>query len=321
MSITIIKAGVLDTIQDGGRNGYRCLGIGAGGAMDVFSASLAHALLGNSPGVVIEMHFPAATIMFNAQAIIVITGANFLPVANGVPVCLNQPLAVDQGTKLSFKKPVNGARCYLAIQNGLQLTAWLQSFSTNLFAGAGGLGGRKLRDGDVLAFKEKLHLKNLKGQPFKKLPWFVSTIPNAAPSVCVLKGADWPQLTTKSKQAFTEEFTLSPSADRMGYRLQGPCLQIDSDEKVSSAVNFGTVQLLPSGDLIILMADHQTTGGYPIIANIISAHLGIVAQLQPGNKLRFKMVDIEQAETQLWHQYIYLKQVKQAACLQIDKWI
>ena len=154
MSLKIIKTGLFDTIQDMGRYGYQHLGINPGGCMDRYAAALANALLGkelNSP--VIEMHFPAATILFEADTLICIAGADMIPTINEQEIPLHQPLKIFAKDLLSFRGLRNGARCYLAILHDLRLESWLGSFSTNSRAEAGGFNGRSLKKEDVIELK------------------------------------------------------------------------------------------------------------------------------------------------------------------------
>ncbi len=323
MSLTIIKAGLLDTIQDEGRFGFQSSGINPGGAMDVFSARLANCLLGkpmNAP--VIEMHFPAPVILFNEAALVCITGADFTAVIGDTAVQINRPLLINKGVVLQFKKAMCGARCYLSVFNNFTLTAWLNSYSTNSKA-AGGLHGGPLKSGDIIPFEEAgaLHAY-LHEKSFKLLPWFAKPEePAIANRIEVIKGNEWDWLDETSRQIFLESsFTISKVADRMGYRLSGNQMYMKEQKQlVSSSVTFGTLQLLPSGQLVLLMADHQTTGGYPRIAHVISAHLPLLAQSKWGEHFSFAVTDVERAEQKLLHQYNYLKLVQHAAGFKIQK--
>src|SRR5690606_9715790 len=145
MNLKIIQAGILDSVQDSGRFGYRHLGINTGGCMDQQAASIANTLVGNDLNeAVIEMHFPAADFLFEEPALIAVAGADFSTTINGksVPIC--HPVLVDANTMLQFKKSIKGARAYLAIRGGIKVSPWLNSYSTNLQAGAGGFKGRRL---------------------------------------------------------------------------------------------------------------------------------------------------------------------------------
>lgn len=322
MSLTIIKSGILDTIQDTGRYGYQSSGINPGGAMDRFSACLSNCLLGremNAP--VIEMHFPAATVQFGRATIICITGADFSPAVDKKQVPLNQPLVVNKDAILQFKKVRSGTRCYLSILQNLNLKKWLGSYSTNLKAEAGGFEGRALKKGDVIGFEDHNTLYDyLAGKNFRVLPWKAAPFEETATAcIEVIAGKEWDLLTKESQQIFiNSSFTISNTADRMGYRLQGNELKLKKQKQlVSSGVSFGTIQLLPNGQLIGLMADHQTTGGYPRIANVISAHLPAFAQMQPTQSFTFRMTETSIAEQKLLRQHKYLKSVQYASSFKI----
>jgi antagonist of KipI len=323
MSLKITKAGLLDTVQDIGRYGYQHLGINPGGAMDRFSASLANALLGKDLAApVIELHFPASTFLFTQPSIICLTGADFTPTINGTLVPLNRPLFVNEETALSFTRPINGARCYLSLLNELLLQKWLGSYSTNLKASAGGYKGRQLQKGDELNFAS-LEKSFITSDAFTPLPWHFNEAPSASNDIGFIPGHEWNWLDTKSQTAFlNDRFAITPAADRMGYRLQGNTLTQNGNEQlVSPAVSFGTVQLLPSGQLIVLMADHQTTGGYPRVAHIISAHLSTLAQKKPGEEIKFEMTGVGLAEEKYAAQQEHLKRLQNTCNLKIQNWI
>ncbi len=324
MSLTIIKAGILDSIQDEGRFGFQASGINPGGAMDVFSARLANCLLGKPMNAaVIEIHFAAPVVSFNEVAIICITGANFTPEIGDREIQINQPVIVNKNAVLQFKKVKQGARCYLAVLNNFTLAPWLNSYSTNLKAAAGGLHGGQLESGDIIPFEKIDALNNyLKEETSIVLPWKAYpedlTVPN---KLEVIKGSEWDWLDENSQQTFLNTpFKITKVADRMGYRLSGKGLHLKEQKQlVSSAVSFGTLQLLPSGQLILLMADHQTTGGYPRVANVISAHLPLLAQSRTNDAISFAITDIQTAEQKLLQQFNYLQQVQYAAGFKIEK--
>ncbi|HVK97444.1 MAG TPA: biotin-dependent carboxyltransferase family protein [Flavisolibacter sp.] len=324
MSLTIIKAGILDSIQDTGRFGYRHLGINPSGASDVFSCQLANALLGknlNSP--VIEMHFPAAQLQFNKATVLCITGADFAPCINDIPVPINQPFIVPASAVLIFKKPVSGSCCYVSTLPNMDLKKWLNSYSTNLKAAAGGWNGRKLKKGDEVAFSASVDKYEIKTGVVRSLPWYSSLEKNISSDIMVIKGSEWCWLPNEMKQKFLyTSFSISNLSDRMGYRLYGERLEVETGEHlVSTAVSFGTIQLLPNGQLIVLMADHQTTGGYPRIAHVISAHLPYLAQKNPGDTIRFPLAEIETAERKLLQQINYLQQIQKTCKLKIQKYL
>ena len=304
MSLTIIKAGILDTIQDRGRTGFASWGINPGGAMDRYASEVSNILAGNESHLaLIEIHFPAPQILFQQTALIAITGADFTPLLNDQPVSLWQPLLVRRNTILQFSQWKQGARCYLAIHGGLSVKKWLNSYSTNTKALAGGWQGRRLEKGDEIKFGEsKIYYAGLlkQGKDLQPLGWkaCIRKIYDRPNEISFITGHEWTMVDKISKQSMlNESFAIQSLSDRMGYHLKGtPLALTEHKELLSSGVSFGTMQLLPNGQIIILMADHQTTGGYPRIGHVISAHLPKLAQLRPGDEVRFKLTDVQTAE-------------------------
>lgn len=286
---------------------------------------LANALLGkelNAP--TLEIHFPASQILFEKQTIICISGGDFFPTINGEPVPLHHPIAVNKKSILKFEKLQTGARCYLALLNEMRLEKWMNSYSTNLKAGAGGILGRSLLKNDVILFENGLNISNLLHERgFIVLPWKASDIVDTRSEIEFIIGSEWHWLINDAQELFQEQwFQITNEADRMGFQLAGQVLRTKhNDQLVSSAVCFGTVQLLPNGQLIILMADHQTAGGYPRIAHVISAHLPVLAQKKPNDVVRFKMTSLEEAEKKLLNQKKYLQQLQIACKFRMEEFL
>lgn len=297
MSILVEKNGVLGTVQDTGRNGYRRFGINPNGAMDRAAARLINILLGNDDdAAVLEMHFPAPVLRFAAPAVIALGGANFGAKIDGVPVENWRPIFVGKNRTLKFNRKISGNRFYLSVKGGFEIEEWLGSASTNLAAKIGGIKGKSLEKGDRLIFNLRSRIEP------QKFPYQISKnlIPrySSFPTARLVAGAEFEKLTALSEQNFFKcNFTVSRNSDRMGFRLTGePLYLLGKTELVSSAVDFGTVQLLPDGQLIVLMADHQTSGGYPRLAHVVAADLPVLAQLGAGDKIGFEMISTEAAE-------------------------
>ncbi|MEO5683307.1 MAG: biotin-dependent carboxyltransferase family protein [Chitinophagaceae bacterium] len=318
MSISIIKPGLLDTMQDLGRYGYGSLGINCGGAMDRYAAQVANMLVGNQVHeAVMEIHFPGPQLLFEQNALISITGANFSPSLNDELLPLWQPLLIRKNTILHFPKLDWGARCYIAIHGGFCVNEWLNSYSTNLKAAAGGYRGRKLEKGDELVSKEStIYFPALMkaGKDAHRLNWRadISAAYQLPNEIHFIAGHEKHSLTPASAKDFLQNnFTIHPFSDRMGYRLKGPELYFkQATELVSTGVSFGTIQLLPDGEIIILMADHQTTGGYPRLGHVISAHLPKLAQLRPSDCIQFIETNTAKAES------LFFEQQQELAILQ-----
>lgn len=288
--ITFLKSGILTTIQDLGRNGYRASGINPNGVMDTYAFRKLNILLGNkeTEGMV-EFHFPSPEILFEQDAIIAIGGADFQPELNGESIENDKLHFVKLGSILRFKRKNRGERGYLGIRGGVDAEQWLDSVSTNLLAK---IGGKRIEKGDKLSFKHpQTHLPIFN----KKIKTFVE---NENSEIKILVGNEFGFLTDESKQKVeNQRFMITPNSNRMGNRLESEPLELTQKiELLSSAVDFGTIQLLPNGQLIILMADHQTTGGYPRVGHVISTELPKLAQMGVGKHFRLKIISIEEAE-------------------------
>jgi antagonist of KipI len=325
MSLRIIRNGLLDTIQDAGRYGYQHLGINPGGAMDRIAMRIANALVGNNiEEAVIEMHFPAAEIVFEKAILMALGGADFSATVNEKEISLLQPVLVGAGAVLRFAKKKTGARVYLAVQGGFVADEWLHSYSTHLNVKAGGFEGRALHKNDTLLFKNEPDYSVVFTQhQFETLPWKakVSDL-YCNNSFRFIPGEEYDLLDAISKQKIMHQsFTISRESNRMGNRVQADALQLQSPkEMISTAVTLGTIQLLPDGQLIILMADHQTTGGYPRLGHIISADIPSLAQLFAGEKFFLQPADIQTAEALLAEQEMNLQQLQNACNFRLQEY-
>lgn len=319
MSIRVIKAGMLDSFQDGGRYGYQHWGINPGGAMDLVALQVANMLVGNAPmETALEMHFPAAELLFEHAALIAVSGADFSAVANDVSIALNKPFVVAAGTIVRFLRREKGARVYLAVAGGFQLARWLGSSGTNLKVHAGGMG-RRLQKDDRILISETDQLTETQSGP---LSWQAS-VGDLYPAGLTrfIAGAEYDWLGAGKDLLGHEAFRLEAGSDRMGYRLRGRPITADAaTEMISTAVTKGTMQLLPDGQLIVLMADHQTTGGYPRAGHVITADQPSLAQLGPGESIRFSCVSIETALSALNAQQRNLQQLQNACTFRLKQY-
>lgn len=313
----------MTTLQDTGRQGFRDIGIATGGAMDVFAMKVSNFLLGNDENAaVIEINFPAPEILFQQNALISLTGADLSAAVSTTAVPLWRPFLIEKDSVLKFKQPVYGSKTYLAVQGGWQSEKWLGSHSTHLKVSAGGHEGRALQKNDVILFKEN----NFSPSGDKILNWHVSEheldkIYLPSNTIRCIQGVEWNLLNKTSQQNFEKnDFNITNQSDRMGYRLNGISLSLlHPTEIVSSAVDAGTIQLLPDGNLIVLMADHQTTGGYPRIASVIKADLPKLSQLNPGQKISFRIINIKEAEDILISMMQTLMEIKAGCHLNLEK--
>nr|WP_305121020.1 biotin-dependent carboxyltransferase family protein [Saccharibacillus sp. JS10] len=328
LSISIIKGGLLTTIQDLGRSGYRQYGVTQGGAMDRYALRAANLMAGNKDSeAALEITLAGPTLRFERETQIALTGADLAPHIGGVPLPMWRPVRVRAGAVLEFGSARAGCRTYLAAAGGFAVPAALGSRSTDLRAGLGGLEGRALRAGDALHTRaaKDLRLATIlaPGEDFAAAPWHAAhgyisgrrdwgdrSSPaahrqagkgsgiSAAVSVRYIRGTHFERFDAASREALAEQtFRITPQSDRMGCRLAGAALRLEQpQELISEAVAPGTIQVPPDGAPILLTADCQTTGGYPRIAQVIAADLRLIAQLRPGQKLRFEEVSIQEAQ-------------------------
>ena len=296
MSIVVKKEGILSTIQDLGRFGYRRFGINPGGVMDRTSARAVNYLLGNEPtAAVIEFHFPAGSFEFENECDFAIGGADFSAKLDDRVVRTGTVDTASVGSVLSFERRVSGNRAYLAVAGGFEAEVWLGSASTNLLAIMGGHHGTRLRTDDRIEFATNRPMRSTSGLTIGP------SLLHACRSPLVIRvtaGPEFDVLTAVSEQKlFENTFEILHQSDRMGFHLSGePLYRIDDSEMLSSVVTFGTVQLLPDGQMIVLMADHQTTGGYPRILNVASVDLPLLAQMGAGDGVSFRLISVAEAE-------------------------
>ena len=312
MGIKVIKAGMLTTIQDLGRIGYRKDGVIESGAMDKDALLMGNLLLGNEEtDAGLECTLSGPSLLFEKEALIAITGADLSAEINGTSIDRCRPILVPKGAVLSFGEALAGCRAYLTVQGGFDVPQVLGSYSTYLRAGFGGFEGRALKKGDQIAFNQDIPVLP------ERLNWSLSRsmFTSLNPQVIrVIKGPEFDLFQEKSiADLLIKEFSISNAADRMGYQLEGPLLQLKTNkEMLSSAVAFGTVQVTAQGSPVILMADHQTTGGYPRILQVLSVDLGKLAQLSPGQLIQFEMLTLKQAQKLLTARTEEINQLKQS---------
>jgi len=312
VSLQVIRRGMLTTIQDLGRFGLQRHGVVVSGAMDSFALRIANLLVGNEETEgAIEITMIGPKLLFEKDSLIAICGGNLSPYIDGQRIPEWRPVFIKKGCVLSFGAAKLGCRSYLAVAGGFDIPVILESRSTYLRAGIGGFLGRSLKDGDVLhmrppsdqSLRRTLLLSNKVGSNrFTVSNWSVGNdvIPNYQhnPVINVIKGGQYDWFTKDSKeQFFTSKFQVTPQSDRMGYRLSGPKLQLsEPQELISEAVTAGTVQVPAEGNPIVLLADRQTTGGYPKIAQVATVDLPVLAQVKPGEKICFREISLEKAQ-------------------------
>ena len=302
MSIRILRPGLLMTVQDLGRHGHQHVGLCPGGAMDPMSLKLANALVKNDVGAAaLELTVLGPDLEFERDTLIALVGAEF---ETDFPI--NRPVLVQKGSHISISRAARGARGYLAVAGGIAVEPVLGSRSTYLPGAFGGVEGRVLKRGDSIPLAENSEqlsqerFQALKHKRGNSVRWHVPsiTVPDREPIVLhALEGEHFGDFDANMQRAFFDTiWRVTPDSNRMGYRLAGPPItRSKKDEILSAPTCLGTVQVPANGVPIALMADHQTTGGYPRIAEIASADVPRLAQIAPGGTLHFARCGLDMA--------------------------
>jgi biotin-dependent carboxylase-like uncharacterized protein len=291
--VLILKKGILTTIQDAGRFGQAPLGLNTGGVMDQFSYRVLNILLGNPHEYpVIEMHFPAPEIKFEEEVQFALYGADFDAHLNNKGILNGKIHQAKAGDILQFKIRYTGQRCYFGIRGKIEADNWLNSYSQNAALHYPLLPTQ-------LSLVEESKISRKEGI----LPRGTSKTIRFVPEF------DFSDLSNTS--LFETEYTISDKSNRMGYRLSGKPLKLNKKkEMVSSAVSKGTIQLLPDGQLIVLMADAQTVGGYPKLGFVCEVDLNILTQLGSGERFFFKAISLEESIAALEQQEDFFSTLK-----------
>lgn len=305
MSITIIKPGIMSSVQDLGRWGFQQYGVPIGGAMDKVAAALANIICGNDDNEpVIEMTLHGTSILFNEPAFCALTGGGCKAYIDDVELPFNRLLYVPAYSTINNRPADWGCRTYLSVAGGLEINKEMGSASTYVPAALGGIGGRNLMTGDMIQFK-KNHVEHRTATVIKRsnqLGFSQWQVPDMTTNrkdpaiICVLPGPEFGQFDARAHEnLFSAVFTVAPQSNRMGYRLEGEPLGLKKKiELVSTAVTAGIIQVTHEGTPVVLMADAQTTGGYPRIGRVCSADIPLLAQIRPGRKIKFAKIDEEE---------------------------
>jgi antagonist of KipI len=283
-AMTVLRPGMLTTVQDLGRWGRQHLGVPVAGPMDWYSHRLANAIVGNpADAAALEITLLGPELSSDAETVCAITGAEFDVTAGGRPVRPSEPFVLGAGERLRFVERVAGSRATLAVAGGFTVPEVLGSRSTSLTSRLGPFGGRALRTGDVLPFGRagQASIRH-RGRPI--------LLPRGGARVRVMLGPHEDRFTEHATQELARgRYVVTPDSNRMGYRLDGPRLDhAQPHDMLSDATPVGSVQVPGSGAPILLMADRQTTGGYPRIATVITADLPLAGQLAPGDWIEFE---------------------------------
>lgn len=300
--LTVLAPGQWTTVQALPRRGVLHWGVTPGGAADPLSHRVANALLRNDDdAATLECTLVGPRLRFSVDAAIALCGADLGARIDGVDVPRWRALSVRRGTVLDFTKPQRGARAYLGIAGGIDVPSVLGSRATDRTAGFGGWQGRELRAGDELPIASTPFPAAAGKGPFLASPriavWARELDLVTTPMLRVVPHVPADVDLDRLDQFVRREFVVDARADRMGVRLGGAPLRAeDLVERISSPVTAGTIQLPPDGHPIVLLADHQTTGGYPVIGTLASVELTRAAQLRPGERVRFAWIGVDEAQ-------------------------
>lgn len=334
MNIEVLRPGLLTSIQDLGRYGYQKHGVIVSGSMDSYSLRLANLLVGNDEGeAALEITLIGPSLRIKQDILMAITGGDLSPIVDGVAIPMWRPVYLKQGSILKFGECKAGCRSYLSIAGGYKIPEVLGSSSTYLRANLGGFQGRALKKGDVLQSKSPQEqslkiLQQLAKQSslasFVSTTWFVGRghIPQDSQHITVrmMRGRQFDQFTAESiEQLLHASFRVTSQSDRMGYRLSGsPLKLVNPREMISEAIALGTVQVPPDGNPIILLADRQTAGGYPKIAQIATVDISTVSQSKPGTNIWFQEISLAEAERLYLAREAAVKKLKTVIGLQFQ---
>jgi antagonist of KipI len=298
--IQVLVPGLFTTVQDLGREGFGPFGVSASGAADAVSLRIGNRLVGNGEGAAgLEMTLLGGTFLFPEGAVGALAGSDFGASLDGKPVELWTAFEARPGQTLRMGPTRSGARCYLCVRGGIDVKLFLGSASTHILSGLGGYEGRALRKGDVLnigAASGSTRERSLTAQALKNLS------PRKVLRVTPGPQSDWfPEPAQQTFYAST--YRVAEESNRMGLRLEGAAIPaLASGEMISEGVALGAVQVPEGGLPIILFVEQQTTGGYPKIANVISADFHSLGQLRPRDEIRFERVEWETARDLLREQ-------------------
>ena len=283
-TLTVIRPGMLTTVQDLGRWGQQHVGVPAAGPMDWFAHRLANQRLGNADDdAALEVTLMGPELVADDDVRCVVTGAEFEVTAGERRTRAGEPFVVRAGERIRFGARLSGARAVLGVEGGIRVDPVFGSRATSLSSRVGPFGGRALKIGDVLPVARARHeMPRSTGRP-------LHATRNGA-RVRVMLGPHQSRFSTAALRTLTSSrFIVTPESNRMGYRLDGPRLEFTGAADIlSDATPIGSLQVPASGHPILLMADRQTTGGYPKIATVITADLPLAGQLAPGDWIEFE---------------------------------
>jgi biotin-dependent carboxylase-like uncharacterized protein len=293
-SLRVISPGILTTVQDLGRWGSQRLGISVAGPMDPSAHRAANALVGNDPdAATLEITLVGPTLEFDEDRVAAVAGADFELTVDERPQPTAASFQISSGGVLRFGARRKGARAYLAIDGGIVVPSVFGSRATHLPSRMGGLEGRALRVGDrvPVGYAHGRIKSGRRPTPSRFMPAVGSAM------LRVLSGPHLDRFTAEALEVLqSSTYVVDVDSNRMGYRLRGPALRhAQHAEMLSDATALGMLQVPAGGAPILLMADRQTTGGYPGIATVITADIGLAGQLAPGDAMTLHVVTKREA--------------------------
>jgi biotin-dependent carboxylase-like uncharacterized protein len=294
----VIKPGLFTTVQDLGRRGFQRFGVPVSGAMDEHAFTAANLLVGNqSNDACLEITLIGPEFEALNETQIAVTGANFPLAMNGNPMPTWQTINLEKGDSIAFTgNAQSGCRAYLAVNGGIDVPLILGSRSTYVRGCLGGNEGRALKTGDLIrVLASEKSVKTRRIMPSELVPSYSNEF-----GVNVVLGPQENMFTARGVETFLSgPYTVTPESDRMGYRLNGtPIERKKTAELVTEALVKGSVQVPSNGQPIILMADAQTSGGYPKIATMSTPGVSRLAQAKPNDKVHFNKISLSQAHAQ-----------------------
>lgn len=291
MALIVIRPGMLTTIQDLGRWGWQGSGVPVAGPMDAYSHRLANRLVGNADdAAALEVTLLGPELEADAEALCAVAGARFDVTVNGDATDSSSPFVVPVGGRVRFGARRAGSRATLAVRGGFDVPKSFESRATSIISRIGPFGGRPLLPGDVLPIATPSTKARLPaGRAF--------SMPDGGACVRIIRGPHDAMFTPGAFDALVgSRFVVTAQSNRMGYRLEGPVIRhAGGADILSDAAPIGSLQVPSSGQPILLMADRQTTGGYPKIGTVITADLPIAGQLAPGDWIAFVECTREEA--------------------------
>jgi antagonist of KipI len=307
--IEVLEPGLFTTVQDLGREGFGAMGVSPSGAADAVSLRIGNRLLGNAEGAAgLEMTLLGGTFAFPEGAVVALAGADFGATLDGLPVELWQTFEARAGQTLKMGPTRTGARCCLCVRGGIEVEPFLGSASTHILSGLGGHEGRALRKGDVLEIGETNVGVGAGWTGAARLGRWALQRLTARKVLRVTPGpqSEWFSEATQ-RLFYAGRYLVAEESNRMGIRLRSESvLETAGGKMISEGVSLGAIQVPEGGQPIILFVEQQTTGGYPKIANVISADFHSLGQLRPRDEVRFERVDWEMARSLLKEQEEWL---------------